>query len=147
MNPIVNVVSTVARKAGKIIVQAHSDINSIRPILKSDNTYTTNIDLAVENMIIDGIKKTGFNDYFIAEEAGEFGNKDSRFTWIIDPIDGTNNFIHGLPHCCISVALRKDDDIVMGVIYNPFLDMMFCAYRGEGATLNGQKLECQLELI
>ena len=140
MNPIVNVVSTVVRKAGKIIVQSHSDMNSIRPILKDDNTYTTNIDIAVENMIIDGIKKTGFNDYFIAEESGEFGNKKSRITWIIDPIDGTNNFIHGLPHCCISVALKKDEEIVMGVIYNPFLDMMFCAYRGEGATLNGQKI-------
>ncbi|MBY7735326.1 inositol monophosphatase family protein [Francisella philomiragia] len=140
MKPILNAVTTIARKAGKIILQAQNDPSTIQISQKSDNTTVSNIDVAVENFIIDNIKKSGFNDYFITEESGEFGNKDSRFTWIIDPIDGTNNFVHGLPHCCISIAAKKDNDIVLGVIYNPFLDLMFCAYKGQGALLNGKKI-------
>lgn len=140
MKPILNTVTTIARKAGKIILQAQNDPSTIKISKKADNTTVSNVDIAVENFIIDNIKKSGFNDYFITEESGEFGNKDSRFTWIIDPIDGTNNFVHGLPHCCISIAVRKDDDIVLGVIYNPFLDLMFCAYKGQGALLNGKKI-------
>ncbi|MDE4942993.1 inositol monophosphatase family protein, partial [Francisella tularensis] len=76
-----------------------------------------------------------FNDYFITEENGEFGNKDSRFTWIKYPIDGTNNFVHGLPHCCKSIAAKKDDDIFLGVIYNPYLYLMFCYYKVKGDLL------------
>ena len=140
MKPIVNVVTTIARKAGKIILQAQNDMGSIKVSKKPNNTVVSNIDVAVENFIIDNIKKSGFDDYYITEEHGSFGNKDSRFTWIIDPIDGTNNFVHGLPHCCISIAVKKDDDIIMGVIYNPFLDLMFTAYKGEGAQLNGRKI-------
>jgi len=140
MKPILNTTTTIARKAGKLILQAQNDLGSIKVSKKTDNTRVTNVDIAVENFIIDNIKKSGFNDYFITEENGSFGNEDSRFTWIIDPIDGTNNFIHGLPHCCISIAIKKDEDIVAGVIYNPFLDMMFSAYKGEGAQLNGQRI-------
>ncbi|AIT10068.1 inositol monophosphatase [Candidatus Francisella endociliophora] len=140
MKPILNTTTTIARKAGKLILQAQNDLGSIKVSKKADNTTVTNVDVAVENFIIDNIKKSGFNDYFITEEAGQFGNKDSRFTWIIDPIDGTNNFVHGLPHCCISIAIKKDNDIVAGVIYNPFLDLMFSAYKGEGAQLNGQRI-------
>lgn len=140
MKPILNVVTTIARKAGKIILQAQNDPSTIKISKKPDNSVVSNVDVAVENFIIDNIKKSGFNDYFITEENGEFGNKDSRFTWIIDPIDGTNNFVHGLPHCCISIGVKKDDDIVLGVIYNPFLDLMFCAYKGQGALLNGKKI-------
>ncbi|AJC48779.1 inositol monophosphatase [Allofrancisella guangzhouensis] len=140
MKPIVNAVTILARKAGKIILQAQNDLSSIKITKKSNNTFMSNIDVAVEDFLVDNIKKLGFDDYFITEEAGEFGNKESKFTWIIDPIDGTNNFIHGLPHCCISIALKKDDELVLGVIYNPFLDLMFSAYKGQGAQLNGKKI-------
>lgn len=84
MKPILNAVTTIARKAGKIILQAQNDPSTIQISQKSDNTTVSNVDVAVENFIIDNIKKSGFNDYFITEESGEFGNKDSRFTWIID---------------------------------------------------------------
>ncbi|QIV95820.1 myo-inositol-1(or 4)-monophosphatase [Allofrancisella inopinata] len=140
MKPIVNAITTTARKAGKIILQAQNDISSIKTSKKANNTIMSNIDIAVENFLVDSIKKLGFDDYFITEEAGEFGNKESRFSWIIDPIDGTNNFVHGLPHCCISIALKKDEELVLGVIYNPFLDLMFSAYKGQGAQLNGKKI-------
>lgn len=140
MKPIVNIVTTAARKAGKIIVQAQANMGSVKVSRKEDNTLVSNIDVAVEELIIDSIRKAGFDDFFITEETGEFGNKDSRFTWIIDPIDGTNNFVHGLPQCCISIGLKKDDEIILGVIYNPFLDLMFTAYKGMGAQLNGQKI-------
>ena len=141
MKPILNVVTTIARKAGKIILQAHNDLDSINTIRKPDGTVVSNVDLAVESFIIENIKKSGFdNDFFITEESGEFGNPESRFTWIIDPIDGTNNFVHGLPHCCISIGIRKEGELVLGVIYNPFLDLMFSAYKGEGAELNGKRI-------
>jgi myo-inositol-1(or 4)-monophosphatase len=140
MKPILNVVTTIARKAGKIILQAHNDLGSIKTTRKPDNTIVSNVDLAVESFIVENIKKSGFDDYFITEENGKFGNRESRFTWIIDPIDGTNNFVHGLPHCCISIALRKESELVLGVIYNPFLDLMFSAYKGESAQLNGKRI-------
>lgn len=141
MKPILNVVTTIARKAGKIILQAHNDLDSINTTRKADGTMVSSADLAVENFIIENIKKAGFDDdFFITEENGEFGNKESRFSWIIDPIDGTNNFIHGLPLCCISIAVKKEDELVLGVIYNPFLDLMYSAYKGEGAELNGKRI-------
>ncbi|MDE4957457.1 inositol monophosphatase, partial [Francisella tularensis subsp. holarctica] len=80
-----------------MLLQAQNDLSSIKISQKLDNTTVSYIDIAVENFIIDNIKKSGFNDYFINEENGEFGNKVISFTWIIDPIDGTNNFVHGLP--------------------------------------------------
>ena len=141
MKPILNVVTTIARKAGKIILQAHNDLDSISTTKKADGTLVSNIDLAVESFIVESIKKSGFkDDFFITEESGEFGNSESRFTWIIDPIDGTNNFVHGLPHCCISIGIRKEGELVLGVIYNPFLDLMYSAYKGEGAELNGKRI-------
>lgn len=107
MKPILNAITTITRKAGRLIVQAQNDLGSINISKKSDGSIVTNVDVAVENFLVENIKKSGYDDYFITEESGEFGNKDSRFTWIIDPIDGTNNFVHGLPNCCISVGLKR----------------------------------------
>lgn len=140
MKPILNAITTITRKAGRLIVQGQNDLGSINISKKADGSIVTNVDVAVENFLVENIKKSGYDDYFITEEAGEFGNKESRFTWIIDPIDGTNNFVHGLPNCCISIGLKKDNELVLGVIYNPFLDLMFSAYKGEGAQLNGQRI-------
>ena len=140
LSPKLNLLTTIVKKAGSFITEAHNNLQSLKITQKADKSFVSNVDVGVENYIVTAIKKAGFDDYFITEETGSFGNENSRFTWIIDPIDGTNNFIHGLPHCCISIALKKDNEIVLGLIYNPFLDMMFTAEKGKGAMLNNRRI-------
>jgi len=96
----------------------------------------TEVDVACEKLIMD-IIQTEFPDHFIlSEETGEV-KTDSEFKWIIDPIDGTVNFAHGIPICCVSIGLEKNGKVLMGAVYNPFLDEFFFAEKGKGATLNG----------
>jgi len=139
MHPMVKAVSTAVRKVSKLILRAQRD-GQMSVVKKENGSYVTNVDVAVEQMLIDELKKIGYKDYFITEESGSFGNKESKYTWIIDPIDGTNNFVHGIPHNCISVALKNGNNIIMGIVYNPHLDQMFTAYKGRGATLDGKKI-------
>ena len=100
------------------------------------NNLVTEVDVACEKLIMD-IIQTEFPDHFIlSEETGEV-KTDSEFKWIIDPIDGTVNFAHGIPICCVSIGLEKNGKVLMGAVYNPFLDEFFFAEKGKGATLNG----------
>ena len=103
------------------------------------NNLVTEVDVACEKLIMD-IIRTEFPDHFIlSEETGEL-KTDSEFKWIIDPIDGTVNFAHGIPICCVSIGLEKNGEVVMGAVYNPFLDEFFFAEKGKGATLNGSPI-------
>lgn len=100
------------------------------------NNLVTEVDVACEKLIMD-IIQTEFPDHFIlSEETGEV-KTDSEFKWIIDPIDGTVNFAHGIPLCCVSIGLEKNGQVMMGAVFNPFLNEFFFAERGKGATLNG----------
>lgn len=103
------------------------------------NNLVTEVDVACEKLIMDTIRKD-FPDHFIlSEETGEI-RTDSAYKWIIDPIDGTVNFAHGIPICCVSIGLEKNGQVIMGAVYNPFLDEFFFAEKGQGATLNGKKI-------
>lgn len=100
------------------------------------NNLVTEVDVACEKLIMD-IIQAEFPDHFIlSEETGEV-KTDSEFKWIIDPIDGTVNFAHGIPLCCVSIGLEKNGQVMMGAVFNPFLNEFFFAERGKGATLNG----------
>ena len=104
------------------------------------NNPVTEADLAAEKVIMDIIHQS-FPDHFIlSEEAGEI-KMDSEYKWIIDPIDGTINFAHGIPICCVSIGLEKAGQMIMGAVYNPFLNEFFFAQEGFGATLNDKKIQ------
>ena len=104
------------------------------------NNPVTEADLAAEKVIIETIKAS-FPDHFIlSEEAGEI-KMDSEYKWIIDPIDGTFNFANGIPICCVSIGLEKAGQMIMGAVYNPFMNEFFFAQRGSGATLNDKRIQ------
>lgn len=103
------------------------------------NDLVTEIDKLCEEVIIGRIGEHYPDHDILSEEAGEL-KQDSAYRWIIDPIDGTVNFAHGVPICCVSVALEKDGRMLMGAVYNPFLEEFFFAEKGAGATLNGQPI-------
>jgi len=106
---------------------------------KTINDLVTEVDKLSEEAIFRIIREQYPDHYILSEEAGEL-QQDSEYKWIIDPIDGTVNYAHGIPVCCVSIAVEKDGEMLMGAVYNPFLDELFFAEKGKGATLNGQKI-------
>jgi myo-inositol-1(or 4)-monophosphatase len=103
------------------------------------NNLVTEVDHASEKAIMDVIKKAYPDHYILSEEAGEI-IQDSQYKWIIDPIDGTVNFAHRIPICCISIGLEHKGQMILGAVYNPFMNELFVAERGQGATLNDRKI-------
>lgn len=104
------------------------------------NNLVTEADHASEKVIIEAIRSEFPDHYILSEEAGEMA-QDSTFKWIIDPIDGTVNFANGIPICCVSIGLEQDGQMIMGAVYNPFLNEFFFAQRGFGATLNDKVIK------
>lgn len=103
------------------------------------NNLVTEVDHACEKIIIDIIKKNYPDHYILTEESGELF-QDSQYKWIIDPIDGTVNFAHRIPICCVSVAVEYKNEIILGSVYNPYLNELFFAEKGKGATLNDKPI-------
>jgi len=130
----------LAREAGEFIMAEKDKITSQDIQLKGVHDYVTYVDKTAEKMLVDGLAKIFPPAGFITEE-GTSNKKGDSFNWIIDPLDGTTNFIHGLPPFCISIALQRDDDIVLGVIYEPNLDEVFYAWEDSPAFLNYQPIE------
>ena len=104
------------------------------------NNLVTEVDHASERVIFEVIKKQYPDHYILSEEAGEIV-QDSQYKWIIDPIDGTVNFAHRIPLCCISIGIEHEGKMILGAVYNPFINELFVAERGQGATLNDKKLK------
>ena len=130
-----------ATEAGAQVIQHYFNNKSLLISNKEGiNNLVTEADHASEKAILE-IIKGAFPDHFIlSEEVGEIV-MESEYKWIIDPIDGTINYAHGIPLCCISIGLEKAGSMIMGAVYNPFLKEFFLAERGKGATLNGQPIE------
>lgn len=128
-----------AQDAGRLMKES---LNSNFKISNKEgyNNLVTEVDHASEKLIIDTIKRHFPDHYILSEESGEH-IMDSEYKWIIDPIDGTVNFANGIPLCCVSIGIEKAGKMVLGAVYNPFLDEMFLAKKGGGATLNGKKLQ------
>ncbi|MER3464310.1 MAG: inositol monophosphatase [Chitinophagaceae bacterium] len=103
------------------------------------NNLVTEADHAAEKAIIDIIKKNHPDHYILSEEAGELV-QDSQYKWIIDPVDGTVNFAHRIPICCVSIGIEHNSKMILGAVYNPFMNEFYVAERGEGATLNNKKI-------
>jgi len=138
---MLNVAIKAARAAGVIINRAALDVESVRVSQKMANDFVTEVDQASENIIIDTLL-TAYPDHgILAEESGQTrGNPQSEHIWIIDPLDGTTNFIHGFPFYCVSIALQSKGKLEQAVVYDPTRNDLFTSTRGRGAFLNDRRL-------
>jgi myo-inositol-1(or 4)-monophosphatase len=136
--PIVNIAVKAARAAGDIIIRAANRLDKIQITEKRPNDYVTEIDQQAEREIIQIIRKAHPQHAIIGEESGETPGKD--YTWVIDPLDGTRNFIHGFPHFAVSIGIMHKGKIEHGVIYDPIRQELFSASRGKGARLNDYRI-------
>ena len=136
-----NVMIKASEKASKILIRDFGEIEKLQVSKKGPTDFVTNSDLKAEKIIIDELKKARPNYSIISEEHGIENNKDANNTWIIDPIDGTVNFLHGVPHFAISIALRTNNEIVSGLIYDPIKNEMFYAEKNNGAFFNNQRIK------
>jgi myo-inositol-1(or 4)-monophosphatase len=136
--PIINIAVEAARAAGNIIIRAMKRLDSVKIAEKHPNDYVTEVDQRVEQEIISIIQKAYPSHGILGEEGGELPGND--YQWIIDPIDGTRNFIHGFPHFAISIAIAHKNKIEHGVIYDPVRQELFTASRGKGAQLNEHRI-------
>ena len=138
---MINVAVKAARAAGAIINRAALDVESVRVSQKQVNDFVTEVDQAAEVAIIETLLTAYPGHGIWAEESGqEHGAKDSEFVWIIDPLDGTTNFIHGLPVYCVSIALAVRGKVEQAVIYDPTRNDLFTATKGRGAYLNNRRI-------
>jgi len=141
MHPMLNVAVRAAREAGKIINRASLDIDLLRVAQKAANDFVTEVDRAAEQAIIDVLLKAYPQHGILGEETGStFGHTGSDYQWIIDPLDGTTNFIHGMPVYAVSIALAHRGVVQQAVVYDPTRDELFTASRGAGAFLNSRRI-------
>lgn len=138
-DPIVNIAVNAARAAGNTIIRALDRPDKIEITQKKPNDYVTDVDKQAEQEIINIIRKAHPNHGILGEESGEISGSDD-YVWIIDPIDGTRNFIHGFPHFAVSIAISYKGKIEHGVIYDPVRQELFTATRGKGARLNERRI-------
>ena len=135
-----NVMIKAAEKASKLLIRDFGEVEKLQVSKKGPRDFVTKTDKRVENIIIEELGKTKKNYSFLSEEIGEIKNKDEDNIWIIDPIDGTTNFLHGIPHFAISIALQSKKEIVSGLIFDPIKDEIFFAEKNKGAFLNNHRL-------
>lgn len=138
MHPMVNIAVKAARKAGTVIVRAADRIDTLHITSKGHNDFVSEVDQQAEQEIIQIIRKAYPGHAILAEESGEQG--ESEYQWIIDPLDGTTNFLHGFPQFAVSIAVKYRGRIEHGVVYDPLRQELFSATRGEGAQLDGRRL-------
>ena len=138
MHPMMNTAVKAARKAGSIINRASLDVDLVKVASKGRSDFVTEVDRAAEQVIVDMLLKAYPDHAILAEESGASG--DSEYTWIIDPLDGTTNFIHGFPQYAVSIALRHREHITQAVVYDPTRNELFTATRGRGAFLNERRI-------
>ena len=135
-----NIMIKAAEKASKSVIRDFGEVEKLQVSKKGPRDFVTKTDKHVEKILIEELSKTKKNYSFLSEEIGSIKNKDEDNIWIIDPIDGTTNFLHGIPHFSICVALESKKEIISGLIYDPIKDEMFYAEKNKGAYLNNQRL-------
>jgi len=140
ISPNLNIMIKACEKAAKVIIRDFGEIENLQVSKKGPTDFVTNSDLRTEKIIIQELKKARPNYSFLSEEGGIEENKDKKNKWIIDPIDGTVNFLHGIPHFAISIGLKSNDEIISGLIYDPIKDEMFFAEKDSGAFQNNQRI-------
>ena len=129
-----------AEKASKSVIRDFGEVEKLQVSKKGPRDFVTKTDKHVEKILIDELSKAKKNYSFLSEEVGKIENKDKENIWIIDPIDGTTNFLHGIPHFAICIALKSKEEIISSLIFDPIKDEMFYAEKNKGAYLNNQRL-------
>ncbi len=130
-----------SEKASKVLIRDFGELEKLQVSRKGPSDFVTNSDLKVEKIIIEELKKARPNYSIISEENGTEKNKDKDNTWIVDPIDGTINFLHGIPHFAISIALKSNEEIISGVIFDPIKNEIFFAEKENGAFFNNHRIK------
>ena len=138
MHPMLNIAIRAARAAGDAIVRELDRVGDLSVDIKGKNDFVTEVDKNTEYIIIETIKSAYSDHAFLAEESGKSG--DSDYVWIIDPLDGTTNFLHGIPHFAVSIALQYKGRLDQAVVYDPVKQELFTASKGKGAQLNNKKI-------
>ena len=136
-----NIMIKAAEKASRVLIRDFGEIEKLQVSKKGPSDCVTNSDLKAEKIIIEELKKARPKYSILSEEAGIENNKDKSNTWIIDPIDGTINFLHGIPHFAISIALKSNEEIVSGLIFDPIKNEMFYAEKDNGAFFNNHRIK------
>src|SRR5438477_10761158 len=137
---VINVMVKAARRAGRSLKRDLGEIENLQVSLKGPANFVTLADKRAEEMLYTDLAKARPGYGFVGEEGGTREGADKSHTWIVDPLDGTTNFLHGIPQFAISIALQRDETIIAGVIYNPANDELYIAERCKGAFLNDQRL-------
>ncbi|ALZ75978.1 inositol-1-monophosphatase [Rheinheimera sp. F8] len=140
MHPMLNIAVRAARGAGNIIARACGQLDMVQTSQKGTNDFVTNVDKEAEQAIVQILRKSYPTHDIVGEEGGDYGSFNSEYQWIIDPLDGTANFIKGIPHFAVSIALRHNGKLDQAVIYDPLRGEVFTASRGGGAQLNGRRI-------
>ena len=141
ISPNLNIMIKASQKASKALIRDFGEIEKLQVSVKGPSNFVSNADTKAEKIIIEELMKAKKNNSIISEEDGSKINSDSENVWIIDPIDGTSNFLHGIPHFAISIALKSNNEIISGLIYDPIKDEMFYAEKNSGAFFNNQRIK------
>ena len=142
-----NVMIKAAEKASKILIRDFGELEKLQVSAKGPSDFVTNSDKKVEKIIIEELAKSRKKFSILSEEIGEIKNSDKENYWIVDPIDGTTNFLHGIPHFAISIALKTKEEIVSGLIFDPIKNEMFYAEKNNGAYFNNQRIRVSKKKI
>ena len=140
ISPILNIMIKASQKASKNLIRDFGEIEKLQVSIKGPSDFVSSADIKAEKIIIEELSKAKKNYSIISEENGSKINQDINNIWIIDPIDGTTNFLHGVPHFAISIALQSNNEIISGLIYDPIKDEMFYAEKNNGAFFNNKRV-------
>ena len=135
-----NIMIKASEKASKILIRDFGELENLQVSSKGPRDFVTNSDKKVEKILIEELSKSKKNFSFITEESGILENSDKENIWIIDPIDGTTNFLHGIPHFSISIALKNKNELISGLIFDPIKNEMFYAEKNNGAFFNNHRI-------
>ena len=140
ISPILNIMIKACEKASKVIIRDFGEIENLQVKKKGPKDFVTKTDKRVEKILVEELEKSKKNYSFITEESGIIKKTDNDNFWIIDPIDGTTNFLHGIPHFAISIALKKKNEITIGLIFDPIKGEMFYAEKNSGSFFNNRRI-------
>ena len=135
-----NLMIKAGEKASKRLIRDFGEVENLQVSIKGPTDFVSNADINAERIIIEELSKLKKNYSILSEETGFIKNKDEKNIWIIDPIDGTSNFLHGIPHFAISIALQSHDEIICGLIFDPIKNEMFYAEKNNGSFLNNKRI-------
>ena len=136
-----NIMIKASEKASKVLIRDFGEVEKLQVSIKGPSDFVSNADKKSEKIIIEELSKSRKKYSILSEEVGKINNSDTDNMWIIDPIDGTTNFLHGIPHFAISIALKSKNEIISGLIFDPIKNEMFYAEKNNGAYFNNHRIK------